>query len=619
MPNITVSPFADRTPDAILSEMLAQLPTVGPSGAPLDVTPGSFIYDSISAVAVALAEGYIRMKLLIDYSFVDTSYGPYLDARVAEHGLSRLTASRALGNITVTGVQATTVPAGTQFSNIADQLGNVQYFTSTTTKQIQPRAGTGTFQETDPSAVYVGTWNTTASTKWSSTTNDYVDVYWNGTTMNPVVVATGPGQGILAWSFDGGAETTFDTYAAAPGTTTMAFTLVAGNHRMRLRVTGTKNASSTGFRIDLDSFTVGGAVSPILDTISVPVQAIIGGAQGNVGSGTVTRLVSSLTGITSVTNPLAMTGGTDLESDIDLKTRFAAFVANPPSSGNRADYIRWAKESTTLVGAADVQSLWNGPGTVKVFILDTNNAPAAQAILDVVQAYIDPLTGALATPTAPTVAAGAAGVPNGTYKVQVTFLNSMGETAGGAEATVTVTNQQISWTAIPLGGAGTTARRLYRTAAGGATGTEKLVTTLNDNTTTTFTDNVADSALGNAIPTTNTTAQSLGTGKAPIGATVTVVAPTTVTIDIQVTLTISTSYDVTSVRNAISAAVATYVKNTPIAGTIKYNDIANAVHDTGGVMDFSALQIRRGAVAFSTSNIVLTSGEKGVFNNATYS
>ena len=619
MPNITVSPFSDRTPDAILSEMMAQLPANGPSGAPLDITPGSFIYDSLSAVAVALAESYIRMKLLIDYSFVDTSYGPYLDARVAEHGLNRLVAIRASGNVSVTGVQATVIPAGTQFSNIADQLGSVQTFVSSTTKQIQPRAGNGTFQETDPSLVYTGTWNTTASTKWSSTTGDYVTLYGNFGHL-VVTVAVGPGQGIVAWSFDGGGETNFDCYAAGASTTTMTWDFGIANHTLKLRITGTKNASSTGFRFDIDQFLISGSTSSqILDTVSVPVQAITGGGQGNVGAGTVTRLVSALTGVISITNPLAMAGGSDLESDIDLKARFAAFVANPPSSGNKADYVRWAKESTTLVGAADVQSLWNGPGTVKVYITDTNNAPAAQTILDVVQAYIDPLAGALVAPTAPTVVAGSAGTPNGVYKVQVTFLNAMGETVGGTEATVTVTNQQIAWSAIPLGAAGTTARRLYRTAAGGATGSEKLVTTLNDNTTTTFTDNVADSALGNAIPTVNTTAQSLGTGKAPIGATVTVVAPTAVTIDLQVTLTIAASYDIPSVRNTITAGVSTYIKNLPIAGTVRFNDIANVIHDTGGILDFTALQIRRGAVSFGTANIVLAAGEKGVFNNATYS
>lgn len=110
----------------------------------------------------------------------------------------------------------------------------------------------------------------------------------------------------------------------------------------------------------------------------------------------------------------------------------------------------------------------------------------------------------LSAPGAPTVATGAAGTPNGVYRCQVTFVNAGGETVGGTEATVTLASQQIAWSAIPLGPTSTTARKLYRTAAGGASGTEKLVTTIADNTTTTFTDNVADGSLGAAVPTSNT-------------------------------------------------------------------------------------------------------------------
>jgi hypothetical protein len=143
-------------------------------------------------------------------------------------------------------------------------------------------------------------------------------------------------------------------------------------------------------------------------------------------------------------------------------------------------------------------------------------------------------------PAAAVVASGAGGVPNGTYRCQVTFLNASGETSGSAEAIVTVASQQISWSAIPIGPAGTTGRNLYRIgvlasdsakltesatisvgpvipaadpsklsegasiAQTSALGQTRLVTALADNTTTTFTDNVADSALGVGIPTANT-------------------------------------------------------------------------------------------------------------------
>lgn len=115
------------------------------------------------------------------------------------------------------------------------------------------------------------------------------------------------------------------------------------------------------------------------------------------------------------------------------------------------------------------------------------------------------------TPPAPTVAlagAGAGNVDNGAHRYRATFVTADGETEGGdISAAVTVAdkavNGQVSVTAIPLGGSHVTQRKLYRTAAGGST--YLLLTTIANNTATTYTDNIADAALGAAAPTTNTT------------------------------------------------------------------------------------------------------------------
>jgi hypothetical protein len=70
----------------------------------------------------------------------------------------------------------------------------------------------------------------------------------------------------------------------------------------------------------------------------------------------------------------------------------------------------------------------------------------------------------------------------------------------------------IPLTAIPTGPAGTTARKIYRSKAGDANGTKYLLTTLSNNTTTTYTDSTADSALGAAEPSSNTAGGALGNG-----------------------------------------------------------------------------------------------------------
>jgi hypothetical protein len=61
---------------------------------------------------------------------------------------------------------------------------------------------------------------------------------------------------------------------------------------------------------------------------------------------------------------------------------------------------------------------------------------------------------------------------------------------------------QVPITAIPLGGSGVTARKVYRRFNG--TGTFKLVTTIADNTTTTYSDTTANASLGAAAPSSNT-------------------------------------------------------------------------------------------------------------------
>lgn len=112
----------------------------------------------------------------------------------------------------------------------------------------------------------------------------------------------------------------------------------------------------------------------------------------------------------------------------------------------------------------------------------------------------------IGAPGAPSAAAAAgSGLSIGAYKYRITFTNSVGETNGGTEVSVTTTtgNQQVSLTAIPTGaaGSGVTGRNIYRTLVGGASNTEQFVASLGDNTTTTFTDSTADTALGRAVPT----------------------------------------------------------------------------------------------------------------------
>lgn len=100
-------------------------------------------------------------------------------------------------------------------------------------------------------------------------------------------------------------------------------------------------------------------------------------------------------------------------------------------------------------------------------------------------------------------------VTAGAHRYMGTFVTADGETEGGdISAIVTVAdasvNGQVVLTGIAIGGSLVTARKLYRTVAGGST--YFLLAPLSNNTATTYTDNIADGSLGAQAPTANTTA-----------------------------------------------------------------------------------------------------------------
>lgn len=124
----------------------------------------------------------------------------------------------------------------------------------------------------------------------------------------------------------------------------------------------------------------------------------------------------------------------------------------------------------------------------------------------------------ISPPVAPTVAVNTtAGNLTGNYQYAIAFVtgywqgpvgsgtfHAKGNTGGGAASTTVSPNaQQVNLSNIPIGPTGVYERIIYRTDANGAN--FYYLTTLADNTTTTYTDDTADSGLGAAMPTTNTT------------------------------------------------------------------------------------------------------------------
>lgn len=72
--------------------------------------------------------------------------------------------------------------------------------------------------------------------------------------------------------------------------------------------------------------TVSQVLNPGQLTADIPVQAVVAGAAGNVAAGMLINFGTGLTGVSSVINANPLTGGSNQESDADLRARFKATV-----------------------------------------------------------------------------------------------------------------------------------------------------------------------------------------------------------------------------------------------------------------------------------------------------
>lgn len=123
-------------------------------------------------------------------------------------------------------------------------------------------------------------------------------------------------------------------------------------------------------------------------SVTLVAEAEVGGITGNVGVGEITVILGNLSGVVEVTNVSAFDGGVDTESSASLLQRYYDKAQKPVTSGNVYHYEQWARE-VAGVGDARVHPIWNGPGTVKVVLLDEQKKTPAQSIIDATAAYIE--------------------------------------------------------------------------------------------------------------------------------------------------------------------------------------------------------------------------------------
>lgn len=104
-----------------------------------------------------------------------------------------------------------------------------------------------------------------------------------------------------------------------------------------------RTASATTFQVVTDetheqwSHETGGYIRPAgMASVTVPVEALMEGVQGNVPVGAISLMGTSVAGIDIVTNPRAFANGSDQETDAQLRARFPLWLAAKASASRGA-------------------------------------------------------------------------------------------------------------------------------------------------------------------------------------------------------------------------------------------------------------------------------------------
>ena len=119
--------------------------------------------------------------------------------------------------------------------------------------------------------------------------------------------------------------------------------------------------------------------------VDVPARALLAGSAGNAAAGTVLSMAVAPVGIRRCDNPEPFLGGSDGETDSELRKRVLDTFQRLPNGANAAFYEQGAL-SFDEVAAASVLPRSRGIGTVDV-VVSTHSGQADPALLEQLQTY----------------------------------------------------------------------------------------------------------------------------------------------------------------------------------------------------------------------------------------
>ena len=142
----------------------------------------------------------------------------------------------------------------------------------------------------------------------------------------------------------------------------------------------TKDLESIEFETEEDGFIKEGK-------LELNVIALEEGSEGNVIKHSIVLVNDEIDGLEKVDNLNDFRNGADIEDEEKFRERVIEAFGNENLSGAPKDYKRWAK-SVDGVGNAYVIPEWDGPGTVKLLVVDAKGKPVGEEILKKVRVFI---------------------------------------------------------------------------------------------------------------------------------------------------------------------------------------------------------------------------------------
>lgn len=341
----------------------------------IDKRVGEIFYDLTTPLIKEIVRQWDSMNSMISVGFLPWSYGSFLDYKGSyEMGINRKEATIATGVVTFVGTQFLTIPSGTSIA------------TSTTDPNVE------IFRYGTTVADQIGMQNpTVAISAVAGAAGNVAHTVAYQVTFVGRGGETGPNTATAAITPVSKIVNLTNIPLGPSGTTSRKiYRQDAGAGTFKLLATIVDNV--TTIYNDNDNATLATAAVSAVNTTNAVNIAVAGADVGlnyNAAIGALSVLVDPITGVTSVTNALAISGGSDRETDTEYASRLLEAVQSPTGQGNKGDYKQWA-QSVLGVTNATVIPLASGNNTVTIVLTGPNNSAVTAAKVAEVQALIDP-------------------------------------------------------------------------------------------------------------------------------------------------------------------------------------------------------------------------------------